>query len=221
MIPSFFKADFLWVIQDVSFSIARGEAVGIIGFNGAGKTTLVKLICGISAPSYGVVSVEGKVMPLISMEGCLCNFLTARENIKFLMAFYNIPKAMKGAIFDAIVDFSGLKDSLERPVEKFSSGMRSRLAFSVAVNIPADILLVDEALSVSDGAFQEKCLDKLLELKKENKTILLISHHMSDIEKISKRVMWLEKGKLVREGPTQEVIASYNETSHLKMRGLV
>ena len=205
----FAKSDLFWVIKDMSFSVRQGEAIGLIGPNGAGKSTVVRLISQITYPTEGSILVKGRVLPLIAMEGCLNPFLNARENVHLLMSVFGLKKQVRKMVSNEIIDFSGLKDFLGMPVKKFSSGMKSRLSFSIAVHVPSDILLIDEILAVGDQEFQKRCLQKLGQFKKEGKTIVFVSHKMDDVKKISDRVIWVEQGKIQQEGSANTVISSY------------
>ena len=210
----FAKSDLFWAIKDVSFSVKKGETVSLIGPNGAGKTTIVKLISDITYPTKGSVRVKDRIVPLIGMAGCLNLLLNTQENIYLLTSILGLKKQSRKKAFDEIIEFSRLKDFLDMPIKKFSSGMRSRLSFSIAVHVPSDILLIDEVLAVGDQEFQGKCLDKIDEFKKIGKTILFVSHDMESIKKISNRVIWLDKGKIIEEGLPNKVIASYLKTTY-------
>lgn len=196
----FSRSDYLWALNDVSFSVDRGEAVGITGPNGSGKTTLMRLIAGITRPTSGSVAVNGRVVPLIRVEGALNFNLSARENISLLAAVFGIKKKAVRKIFGDIVDFAGIRDMLDMQILKLSHGMISRLSFSIAVHIDSDILLIDEVLAVGDSSFQEQCFKKLSELKKQGKTIFFVSNDIESIKKACGRVIVMESGRIVSDG---------------------
>ena len=171
----FAKSDLFWAVTNISFSIKQGETVSLIGPNGAGKTTIVKLISEITYPTEGSILIKGKVVPLISMRACLNPLLSVQENISLLTSVFELKKLERKKIFNAIVDFSGLEDFLSTPIKKLSAGMWARLSFSIAAHVPSDILLIDEVLARGDHEFQEKCFQKIIQFKREGKTIIFIS----------------------------------------------
>ncbi len=203
------KEDPLWALSDVSFSVEKGEIVGIIGPNGAGKSTLMRLISGISFPTKGTIDVDGKVVPLISIEGALQYILTGRENIFLLLAAFGVKNAARKDLSVKIAEFSGISDSLDMQITKLSFGMLSRLSFSIAAHVPSEILLIDEVLSVGDQDFQQKCFSKISQFKNEGKSMLFISHDLKSIGDICSRVIWLDKGRIVDDGPPNSVIGGY------------
>jgi len=205
----FAKSDLFWAIKDLSFSIDKGETVSLIGPNGAGKTTIVKLISRITYPTKGSMLAGDKVVPLISMQGCLDSLLNIRENTYLLTAIFGLSKQERKKAFNQIIEFSGLGDFLDMPVKKLSSGMKSRLSFSIAVHVPSEIFLIDEVLAVGDQQFQTKCLDKIDEFKKEGKAIIFVSHDLASVKRISHRVIWLEKGRIVGQGLPDKIIPAY------------
>jgi ABC-type polysaccharide/polyol phosphate transport system ATPase subunit len=213
----FSKADYFWALRDVSFKVNRGEALGLIGANGAGKTTIMRLISGITIPTRGEVSVNGRVVPLISMEGAVNSALTCRENIYLLCGLFGLSISQIKAEFKHIYEFAGLEKFLDMPLKHFSSGMISRLSFSIAAHIPAEIILIDEVLATGDKDFQEKCFAKMDEYKKQNKTIIFCSHHMEEVKKISVEVIWLDKGVIVKKGLADTVINEYLATQNISL----
>lgn len=196
----FGREDYLWALRDVSFSVDRGEAVGIAGPNGSGKTTLMRLIAGITQPTNGRVTVNGRVVPLIRVEGALNFNLSARENISLLAAVFGIRRRAVKDLFDGIVSFAGIGDMLDMQTLKLSHGMLSRLSFSIAVHIDSDILLIDEVLAVGDSNFQEQCFNKLAELKGKGKTIFFVSNDIESIKRTCGRIMTMEGGRIVNDG---------------------
>lgn len=196
----FSKRDYLYALKDVSFSVDRGESVGITGPNGSGKTTLMRLIAGITEPTSGKVTINGRVVPLIRVEGALNFNLSVRENIYLLSAVFGIKKKSAKKIFDDIVDFAGIREMVDVQILKLSHGMISRVSFSIAVHIDGDILLIDEVLAVGDTGFQEQCFKKLSELKREGKTIFFVSNDAGSIKKICGRTIVMEGGRIISDG---------------------
>lgn len=195
-------------LKNVSFKITDGETIGIIGRNGAGKSTILKLISKITYPDKGKVSAVGKIGAFIELGAGLHPELTGRENIYLYGAILGMKKNEIEANFDQIVDFAQIKSFLDLPIKKFSSGMYSRLGFSVVAHCSPDILLVDEVLAVGDINFQTKCLDKMRSFAKE-KTIIFVSHDLSAIESICTKVICMEKGKIINLGNPKAVISFY------------
>lgn len=214
-IPSLFLgkpwAKKVTALNDVSFTIFQGETVGIIGKNGAGKSTALKLIAGVTTPTTGTVTITGKVAPLIELGAGFHHELTGYENIFLNAAILGMHKKEIKAKLDNIIEFSELKDFIHTPVKKYSSGMYMRLAFSIAININAPILLIDEVLAVGDEAFQKKCFDYLKEVKKsQEKTIVFVSHSEQSVKKFCDRVILLDGGKMIADGPADEVFNKYH-----------
>ncbi|MDD5269976.1 MAG: ABC transporter ATP-binding protein [Candidatus Omnitrophica bacterium] len=196
----FSRRDYLWALKDVSFSVGRGESVGITGPNGSGKTTLMRLIAGITEPTSGKVTVNGRVVPLIRVEGALNFNLSVRENIYLLSAVFGIRKKGAKKIFDDIVDFAGIRDMVDVQILKLSHGMISRVSFSIAAHIDGDILLIDEVLAVGDTGFQEQCFRKLAEIKYSGKTVFFVSNDVDSIRRICGRTIVMEGGSIVSDG---------------------
>ena len=198
-----------WALRGVSFSVRRGEVVGLIGTNGAGKSTLLKLVAGVMKPTEGSVRCGGTVCPMIELGAGFDPQLTARENIYLNGAIMGYSRAFLDSRFDAIVDFSELHAFLEVPVQNFSSGMTARLAFSIAAQVEPEILIVDEILSVGDAAFQAKSEQKMLSMIRGGTTVLFVSHSVEQIRKLCSRAIWLERGALREDGETDAVCAHY------------
>jgi ABC-type polysaccharide/polyol phosphate transport system ATPase subunit len=212
----FFSAkDFFWALENISFSVKKGESLGIIGPNGAGKTTIGRLISGITYATQGSVCTKGKVVPLIRMEGAMNYLLTARENIELISAAYGARGKLRKQIFDKIVEFSQIESYLDMLSCKLSHGMVSRISFSIAINVPSDIILIDEVLAVGDQNFQMKCYRKIQEMKESNKTIIFISHNLEKVKEVCDKIIWIDKGQLVEEGTPKEVISKYVSVSDL------
>ena len=214
-LPAIFKgqgwSEPFHALKDVTFSIARGESVGIIGRNGSGKSTILKLIAGVMAPTVGDVQICGRVSPLIELGAGFHPDLTGRENIFLNACILGMSGKETKERFDDIVNFAELWDFIDTPVKRYSSGMYIRLGFSVAVHSNPDILLVDEVLAVGDAHFQDKCLARMQEFRSQGVTIVLVSHSMDLVEKFCQRTMLIDGGHLLEEGPPQAVIPRYLE----------
>jgi len=196
-------------LQDVSFELRKGEVLGLVGRNGAGKSTLLQLICSTLSPSTGQVSVHGRVAALLELGAGFNPEFTGRENIYLNASILGLSKAEIDARYDAIVEFSGIADFIHQPVKTYSSGMYVRLAFSIATSVDPDILVIDEALSVGDGAFARKSFDRIMRLKEQGATILFCSHSTYQIEALCTRALWLEKGVVRLIGDPSTVVARY------------
>ncbi len=207
-------AEELWALKDVSFEIKQGDRVGIIGRNGAGKTTLLKILSRITEPTEGKVSIKGRVASLLEVGTGFHPELTGRENIFLNGAVLGMSRAEIKSKFEQIVSFAEVERFLDTPVKRYSSGMYVRLAFAVAAHLEPEILVVDEVLAVGDIQFQKKCLSKMETAATEGKTILLVSHNMASILSISTKSMLMADGKLIEEGPSQEIVRRY-QTSFL------
>jgi ABC-type polysaccharide/polyol phosphate transport system ATPase subunit len=200
-----------WALQDVTFSVRRGEAFAIIGGNGAGKSTLLKLLTGIMRQNRGSIRVAGRVSALIEVSAGFHQDLTGRENVYLNGAILGLSREEIRRRFDAIVAFSGLEAFMDTPVKRYSSGMYARLGFSVAAHVDPDVLLVDEVLSVGDYLFQRKCVERMEEVIASGATVVFVSHNLREVAKLCKRSMLLERGLVQMIGPTDEVIRAYYE----------
>ena len=200
---------YIWALKDVSFEVKEGEIVGIIGRNGAGKTTLLKILARITKPTKGYAEVRGRVGSLLEVGVGFHPELTGRENIYLSGAILGMTKEEIDKKFDEIVAFAGVEQFLDTPLKHYSVGMQMRLAFAVAAHLEPEILLVDEVLAVGDLEFQKKCLGKMEEVSRSGRTVLFVSHHMNQIRRLCERVIWLDSGQIVREGPTHEVVSAY------------
>ena len=203
----------LWALRDVSFEVRRGEILGIVGRNGAGKSTLLKILSRITRPSTGQVELYGRVGSLLEVGTGFHPDLTGRENVYLNGAVLGMRKAEIDTKFDEIIAFSELERFIETPVKHYSSGMYVRLAFSVAAHLEPEILIMDEVLAVGDMAFQQKCLDKMNEIRRQGRTIFFVSHNLPAITRLCKRAILLERGLLVADGQPQEVVNRYLSTS--------
>jgi lipopolysaccharide transport system ATP-binding protein len=203
------KYDEFWALKGISLSVNKGEAVGIIGRNGAGKSTIFKLISGVLAPNRGEIEVRGRISPLIELGAGLHPELTGLENIYLNGAIYGMNKETVEEKLDEIIEFSGLGQFIYSPIRTYSSGMHARLGFSLAVNVDADILLIDEVLAVGDAEFREKCYDKIRQLKRKGVTIVYVSHQLKTVVELCDRAIWLDKGEIKMEGKPQVVKEDY------------
>ena len=199
-------------LTDVSFSVKKGEILGIIGYNGAGKSTMLKVISGIMKPTTGTIKVEGIISPLIELGSGFDMELTARENIFLNGYILGYSKKFIKEHFDKIVEFSELEEFLDVPVKNFSSGMVARLGFAIATIVEPEILIVDEILSVGDFKFQEKSEKKIKEMLLSGTTVILVSHALNQIEEICTKVLWLEHGRVKGYGNTKEICEEYKNS---------
>ena len=201
-----------FALQDVSFSVARGETLGLIGRNGSGKSTALKLMAGVMVATKGAVRVNGRVSPLIELGAGFHPDLSGRENVFMNASILGMSGKEIRSKFDEIVSFAELSDFIDTPVKRYSSGMYMRLGFSVAVHSTPDILLVDEVLAVGDAAFQDKCMAKMREFQAQGVTIVMVTHALEMVKEFCHRAILLEGGHLVAEGPPAEVVQHYTET---------
>ncbi len=204
--------DEFWALQDVSFSVDKGDALGLIGLNGSGKSTMLKVIAGVLKPTKGNVVVNGTVAPLIELGAGFDADLTARENVFLNGSILGHSRHEMEQHYDDIVDFSELGEFMNVPVKNFSSGMVSRLAFAIATIGTPDILIVDEALSVGDFRFQEKCEQRIQKMIDQGTTILFVSHSIAQVEKLCNKIVWLEHGKIRRKGAVKEICEEYKKS---------
>lgn len=198
-----------WVLNGVSFSVKKGEAIGLIGHNGCGKSTTLKLLSKIIYPDSGTIEMRGRVSSLIELGAGFHPDMSGRENIYTNAAIFGLTRKEIDERFDDIVAFSELEQFIDNPVRTYSSGMYMRLAFSVAINVNADILLVDEILAVGDSNFQAKCFNRLREIKAQGTTIVIVSHSLSQIEQICDRSIWLQDGLIAAEGVPRDIHPKY------------
>ena len=196
-------------LDDVTLEIPEGQAFGLVGENGAGKTTLLKLASRITYPTSGTIRVRGRVGALIEVGTGMHPELTGRENVWLYGRILGLSRADVRSRFDEIVEFADIGEALDRPVKQFSSGMQLRLGFSLAAHLEPDVLLVDEAIAVGDAGFQYRCVERISALIKEGRTLVFVSHNMSAVEALCERAVYLSHGRIVRDGPTREVIKEY------------
>ena len=199
------------VLKGINLKIKQGEAVALIGTNGSGKSTLLKLMTKILYPNSGVIRINGKLTSLLELGAGFHPDFSGRENIYFNASIFGLTKKQIDAKLEDIIEFSELEEYIDNPVRTYSSGMFMRLAFAVAINVNADILLVDEILSVGDEHFQNKCIKKMLELRDKGKTMVFVTHSMDSVRKLCSRAVWLCDGQIRIDGNTNEVINKYVE----------
>lgn len=199
----------IWALKDVGFELRRGGSLGIVGDNGAGKSTLCLLLSQIMAPTGGKVEVSGRVSALLTLGAGFQPDLTGRDNIFLNGIFLGFTRKEVEREFDAIVEFSELQEFIDLPVRTYSSGMRARLAFSIAASITPQILIIDELMGVGDRKFQQKSTARMKELISECQALVVVSHQMSTIRDLCGQALWLDKGRIVAQGPTEEVVKQY------------
>jgi ABC-2 type transport system ATP-binding protein/lipopolysaccharide transport system ATP-binding protein len=204
-----------WALKGVSFEVNKGDKFGIIGLNGAGKSTLLKLIAGVMKPTEGDITVTGGIVPLLEMGAGFDPDYTGRENIFLKGALLGYTRRFLEEKFDEIVEFSELEEFIDVPLKNYSSGMKARLAFSIATMVEPEILIIDEVLSVGDAKFQEKSREKMNSLLDEDATVLFVSHSTQQVRNICNRAIWLDKGKLITQGPVDEVCDAYEKFINL------
>lgn len=209
-------SDIVWALKNISFEVKKGEVIGIIGSNGAGKSTILKILCRITEPTNGFAKIHGRISSLLEVGTGFHPELTGRDNVYLNGIILGMTKKEVDKKFDDIVNFSGVEKFLDTPVKRYSSGMKVRLAFSVAAHLEPEILIIDEVLAVGDIRFQKKCINKMHEAGEKGRTVVFVSHNMEAINRLCERVILLDKGKILQDGPTRQVISTYmNDRSHL------
>ena len=201
------------VLNNINLSIKKGESVALIGVNGSGKSTLLKLMTKIIYPNKGKIITYGKLTSLLELGAGFHPDFSGRENIYFNASIFGLTKKEIDKRIDRIIEFSELGNYIDNPVRTYSSGMYMRLAFAVAINVNADILLVDEILSVGDEHFQNKCIEKMLELKRQGMTMVFVTHSMNSVKKLCNRAVWLYNGEIQMDGNSDDVIKKYVEVT--------
>ena len=204
-----FKTKDFYAVQNVNFSIEEGDMLGIIGNNGAGKSTLLKVVTQIMVPSKGYVKVNGKIAALLELGSGFDGDLTVKENAYLRGALLGYTREFMNQKYEEIIEFSELKEFEDRPFKQLSSGMKSRLAFSIACMVEPEILILDEVLSVGDGEFRAKSEKKMFEIIEQGKATILVSHSLGQIRRMCNKVLWLDKGKQIAFGETQEICDQY------------
>jgi lipopolysaccharide transport system ATP-binding protein len=203
----------LWALRDVNLEIQQGELIGIIGHNGAGKSTLLKILSRVVKPTTGRARIVGRVGSLLEVGTGFHPDLTGRENVYLSGAILGMHRAEIERKFDEIVEFAETAEFLETPLKWYSSGMWVRLAFSVAAHLEPEIMMMDEVLAVGDAAFQQKCLDKMSEIRRQGRTILFVSHDMSAVTRLCRRVVLLQNGRVVSDGDPAQIVNQYLSSS--------
>jgi lipopolysaccharide transport system ATP-binding protein len=204
--------EYVWSLKDISFDVQQGDAIGIVGKNGAGKSTLLKILSRITNPTSGEIKVKGRIASLLEVGTGFHPELTGRENILMNGAILGMTNKEVTTRMEEIIDFSGVEKYIDTPVKRYSSGMYVRLAFAVAAHLQTDILILDEVLAVGDMEFQEKCLDKMEKVcRNEGKTIIYVSHSFGNIERMCNHAIYLKQGSLHLNGTVREVIHAYKE----------
>lgn len=202
----------LYALKDLSFTLKRGESLGVVGRNGAGKSTLLKVLAGVTWPTAGGVATNGRLFPMIELSAGLNRELTGRENVHLLGAIMGLTRAAVEERMGDIEEFCELGRFFDVPIRKYSSGMLSRLGFAVAVNVEPEILLVDEVLAVGDPGFQQKCYGRILRMLDKGVTLILVSHAFRQIGRLCEKTLWLDRGTPKAYGPTEEVLLEYMNT---------
>ncbi len=202
-----------FALRDVSFTVGCGESMAIIGQNGAGKSTLLNLATQLCLPSEGTVRINGRVAALLELGAGFHQDLTGTENVRINAALLGLTRQQVNRRFESIVEFSGIGDFIDEPMRTYSSGMRMRLAFAVAVNVDPDILIIDEVLGVGDQEFFGKCFERIMEFRRAGKTLICVSHGLESLEMLCDRALWLDHGRVTRTGPIRQVIQAYAESS--------
>jgi ABC-type polysaccharide/polyol phosphate transport system ATPase subunit len=202
--------ELFWALQDVSFAVRPGESVALVGRNGSGKSTLLRILCGITRPARGYTQVHGRFATLIALGAGFDPERTGRENIFLNAAIQGVYAREITRIMDQIIDFAELGEFIDVPVKRYSSGMVTRLGFSIAVHILPEIIFIDEVLAVGDSAFQEKCIHRISEMKAEGRTLMFVSHAADTVRELCERALWLNHGRLQMDGSTDDVLQAYD-----------
>jgi lipopolysaccharide transport system ATP-binding protein len=200
-----------YALRKVSFAVEKGQSLGIVGHNGAGKSTLLNIATGLCSPSEGTVIVQGRVAALLELGSGFHPDLTGAENIRINAALLGLTRSQTRERFDEIVEFSGIGDSINEPLRTYSSGMVMRVAFSVAINVAPDILIIDEVLGVGDQAFFAKCFERILEFRHAGKSMIVVSHSLDTLEQLCDTGLWLDHGGVMKAAPMRQVVEAYRE----------
>ena len=199
-------------LHNVSFRVARGESLGIVGQNGSGKSTLLKILAGIAAPSSGKVEVRARIATQLQLGSGFHPFLTGRENIFLQGTILGMTNRQIRGLISAIIEFAGLEDAIDRQLWTYSGGMTSRLGFAVAAHVKFEVLLLDEALSAGDRAFRERCAETLQRFRASGATLIIVSHGAENLRRLCDRAMWLVQGEVRATGPAQEIVNQYEKS---------
>jgi ABC-type polysaccharide/polyol phosphate transport system ATPase subunit len=214
--PGRLRRDEFWALKDISFTVRRGEMLGLIGVNGSGKSTLLKMLNGLMKPDGGALTMRGEVQALIELGAGFNPILTGRENVLINASVLGMTKSQTNRVMPDIVEFAGLEDFIDTPVQNYSSGMKARLGFAVVSQLDPDVLLIDEVLSVGDMAFQEKCMRRMDALRKSDKAIVFVTHSLFQVEALCDSALWLEDGKVREYGPADQVVRSYLDDQEMR-----
>ena len=206
-----FPKERFYALRDISFAIEQGESLGIMGHNGAGKSTLLNIATCLCTPNEGAVTVNGRVAALLELGSGFHPDLTGAENVRINAALLGLTRRQERERFEEIVEFSELQEVIDEPLRTYSSGMIMRLAFSVAINVDPDILIIDEVLGVGDQRFAEKCSGRILKFRDAGKAMMVVSHSLETLKKLCDRGLWLDHGRVARIGPIPDVIEAYKE----------
>jgi len=201
-----------YALRDVSFAVDHGESIGIVGQNGAGKSTLLNITTHLCSPSEGSVSIQGRVAALLELGSGFHQDLTGAENVRINAALLGLSRRQAHDRFDDIVEFSGIGEFIDQPLRTYSSGMMMRLAFSVAINVDPDILIIDEVLGVGDQNFFAKCFERILQFRHAGKTLICVSHSMDALPQLCDHGLWLHHGQVLKTGPIRPVLEAYKAT---------
>jgi lipopolysaccharide transport system ATP-binding protein len=202
-----------YALRDVSFTVREGESLAVVGANGAGKSTLLNLATRLCPPDEGEVIVDGRLTAVLELGAGFHQDLTGEENLRLNASLFGLNRRRTEELFDPIVDFSGVREFIGQPLRTYSAGMIMRLAFSIAINVDPDILVIDEALAVGDQAFHAKCFDRMLDFRKAGKTMLVVSHSPSTLRHMCDRGIWLDHGRIAAHGALEEVLGAYESGS--------
>jgi len=210
------KSKEFWALKNINFRIPEGEVLGVIGGNGAGKTTLLRVLSGVLEPDTGTLEVNGRVTALLGLGTGFNSELSGRDNLYLNAMYLGMSEKEMEERFDEVVEFSGIGDFIDTPIRYYSSGMKARLGFSLAVNVEPDILIVDEVLATGDSAFQEKARDKMQSLLQKAKALIICSHNITFIQEICNQVIWLNHGEIHMQGDTASVTEAYLDSTRKK-----
>src|SRR6266850_652135 len=205
------KSGEMWALRNLSFQVKEGEALGIVGHNGAGKTTILRILAGITTPTAGEITIRGRLAALVEVSSGFHPELTGSENVYLHGAMLGMRRSEIRRKLESIVEFAGVGRYIEVPVKRYSSGMYVRLGFAIAAHLDPDILLLDEVLAVGDAAFQAKCLDRIMELRKDGRTLVFISHDLAAVYRLCDRALLLNHGCILADGPPRQVIDHYQQ----------